>query len=347
MTQVALREKKLQNGRSSLYLDYQVNGKRKYEYLKLYLFTAAVLTTEQKRLNKLNREAAIKIKAERELQLLTNPFGIVNATARKLPALEYVKAHAISETRKDTARWYAKFLHNRSTFPIGQIDGQHAKDFASYLSQHLAASTAHNLFVSWRAIIYQAINENLCPAQIFPRGTAPKKPRAKIDYLTRDEVAKVAAALPEHIARPFLFCCLTGLRHSDVYKLTWAEVSTGSIISTQKKTGEPINVPLNDQARELMGAPGNPKDRIFNVPTCSRANSYLRALHGKVEVNKRLHWHITRHTFAVWLLSAGTSIYVVSRLLGHTNIQTTIQHYANLQHQARTEAIQNLPTLNF
>ena len=38
--QVKLREKKLKDGSTSLYLDINVNGKRYKEYLKLYLVNA-------------------------------------------------------------------------------------------------------------------------------------------------------------------------------------------------------------------------------------------------------------------------------------------------------------------
>ena len=47
-------------------------------------------------------------------------------------------------------------------------------------------------------------------------------------YLTLEEVKKLAATECEYpnVKRAFLFSCLTGLRRSDIIKLTWGEVQT-------------------------------------------------------------------------------------------------------------------------
>ena len=62
-------------------------------------------------------------------------------------------------------------------------------------------------------------------------------------YLTIDELKKLAQTECEYpnIKKAFLFSCLTGLRRSDILKLTWGEVHEQGeytrIIFKQKKTG--------------------------------------------------------------------------------------------------------------
>jgi len=66
---------------------------------------------------------------------------------------------------------------------------------------------------------------------------------------------------------------------------------------------------------------------------------------------KGMKLHSLRHTFATMLISSGVDIYTVSRLLGHSDIRTTMI-YAKLQVGVLQEAIKklnscyNLVTLN-
>ena len=65
--QVKLREKKLADGSSSLYLDIYSNGKRVKEYLKLYLVVPN--TAIEKEQNRQTLAVANSMRAKRELDL--------------------------------------------------------------------------------------------------------------------------------------------------------------------------------------------------------------------------------------------------------------------------------------
>ena len=59
-----------------------------------------------------------------------------------------------------------------------------------------------------------------------------------------------------------------------------------------------------------------------------RYNQMLKAI-GMVIGIERLHSHMGRHTFATWMLSNGSKIENVSKMLGHTDIKMT-QRYAEV-----------------
>ena len=81
--QVKLREKKLKDGSSSLYLDINVGGKRHKEYLKLY---QVVPTTPQEReQNRQALAAANAMRAKRELEIINGKFDITSPS-RKVSA---------------------------------------------------------------------------------------------------------------------------------------------------------------------------------------------------------------------------------------------------------------------
>lgn len=57
-----------------------------------------------------------------------------------------------------------------------------------------------------------------------------------------------------------------------------------------------------------------------------------------------LSFHTARHTHATMLLTLGVDLYTVSKLLGHTNIQTT-QVYAKLVDESKKKAIDLIPNI--
>lgn len=55
--------------------------------------------------------------------------------------------------------------------------------------------------------------------------------------------------------------------------------------------------------------------------------------------------HTARHTHATMMLTLGVDLYTVSKLLGHTNIQTT-QIYAKLVDESKKKAIDLIPNIS-
>ena len=56
-------------------------------------------------------------------------------------------------------------------------------------------------------------------------------------------------------------------------------------------------------------------------------------------------FHCSRHTHATMMLTLGVDLYTVSKLLGHTNIQTT-QIYAKLVDESKKKAIDLIPNIS-
>lgn len=55
-------------------------------------------------------------------------------------------------------------------------------------------------------------------------------------------------------------------------------------------------------------------------------------------------FHAARHTHATMMLTLGVDLYTVSKLLGHTNIQTT-QIYAKLVDESKKKAVALIPNI--
>lgn len=148
----------------------------------------------------------------------------------------------------------------------------------------------------------------------------------------------------ESIKTPFLFCCFTGLRISDVRNLKWSDIEDNVIKIRMQKTKEIVRVPLSENARMFL-----PKTKtegpIFNLPKNQTfIEEKLRKWANDAGVRKRLHFHVSRHTFATLALSSGADLYTVSKLLGHRNVTTT-QVYATVLDQGRKKAVDSIPRI--
>ena len=162
----------------------------------------------------------------------------------------------------------------------------------------------------------------------------PKAKTKEIVFLTEDEMSLIAQVdLPEMYQNArdlFMFQCYTGMSWVDMATLDRSMVQTqeaGTYINRSRtKTQVLYRTKLLAPALEILKRHGGelPKDIGYDA--------YRKHLHviGKMaKIKKKINSHVGRHTFATWALSHGTPIEIVSKMLGHTNIQTT-QIYAKI-----------------
>ena len=132
----------------------------------------------------------------------------------------------------------------------------------------------------------------------------------------------------------------SGLRLGDAAKMPRNRIEDGRLLLYTQKFGRHVYVPLPPflvQALEEV-APLCPDPDYFFwtgrgthhsvVGNWQRSFRKLFALAG-FKKKDRAHPHRFRHTFAVEMLLAGTSIEHVSMLLGHSSVRITERHYAS------------------
>jgi len=136
----------------------------------------------------------------------------------------------------------------------------------------------------------------------------------------------------------FIFSCYTGLSYSDVKSLSPTDIVKGIdgkywIFTQRQKNNQPIRVPLLDKAMFILKQYKEfSKNRNTLLPVYSnqKINLYLKEIAKAVEIPKRLTFHSARHTFATTVtLSNNVPIETVSKLLGHSRLNTT-QIYAKV-----------------
>ncbi len=93
-----------------------------------------------------------------------------------------------------------------------------------------------------------------------------------------------------------------------------------------------MNVPLLPTAEKILRKyEGQFLDgMLLPVLSNQKTNAYLKEIADICGIDKNLTFHLARHTFATTMtLGKGVPIESVSKMLGHTNIQTT-QIYARI-----------------
>ncbi len=133
----------------------------------------------------------------------------------------------------------------------------------------------------------------------------------------------------QHTKMAYLFCCFCGLRYSDVSALTWGNIVTKSdgkyINIKMQKTKHSLEIPISDEALSWLPERGKAKDTdtIYKLPVSNYANRAIKLWAEAAGIKKNLSFHTSRHTFATLELTAGADIYAISKLLGHTKVETT------------------------
>lgn len=152
------------------------------------------------------------------------------------------------------------------------------------------------------------------------------------------------------LRKAFLFSCFCGLRHCDIIALRWEDIrydeNGNALLSIiQKKTKEAISLPLCSEAIKHLPDRGNAPEteKVFaGLVSLGRSNVILHKWVEQAGISKHVTFHTARHTHATMMLTLGVDLYTVSKLLGHTNIQTT-QIYAKLVDESKKKAIDLIP----
>lgn len=215
----------------------------------------------------------------------------------------------------------------------------------------LSRNTIAAYFGKLRACLRRAYRDGLTERNLAEQVEAVTMDETERSYLTLAELQHMTTAdcrLPG-VKRAFLFSCLTGLRRCDVERLTWEQIAEEAgftrIKFRQKKTRGLEYLDISPQAARLLGPRAKSEDHVFaDFHYSSHALKRLREWAESAAVVKHITYHTSRHTFAVLLLSTGSDLYTVQRLLGHRSIETT-QIYAHIFDSQKREAVMRLPKL--
>lgn len=361
---IRLRRKRIQSG-ESLYLDSYFKGKRRYEFLRLYLIP------ERTKADKLKNEQTLRlantIKSKRLVELFNNKYGFSNEKP-EVNLIQYIRLVMENKERQGKIGIKSTFetliyhltKYRGTRILLSDLDDRYTQGFVLYLStaisrtsgKTLKTSSQHNIYTSLKTIVHQAIKDDLLTTDPTKSIDPPRMILPHKEFLTEEELKRLiqTPCSKEIVKRSFLFCCFTGLRISDVRELTWKKVifeEQGVHINyRQKKTKIENYVPLSENAISVLPPKDDKSDSdpVFTLPPETTIRKTLKEWMTNAKIDKHITFHSSRHTCATLLLNSGVDIYTVKEILGHTDIGTTMK-YTKVIDKTKRIAVNKIPNL--
>ncbi len=221
------------------------------------------------------------------------------------------------------------------------------------LSSGAAPASANRLVVLMRYMFNLAIEWEIGGMKTNPtKGVIlAEENNARERYLSEAELLRLRKEVKESenkLLEPIvLLLILTGARKREVLDACWEDIDferkTWRFPVT--KSGKPRTVPLSFNALEILK--GLPRVNEFIFPSPKTGKPFVSIFNSWNQARKRagledVRVHDLRHSFASFLVNGGRSIYEVGRLLGHTQIKTTMR-YAHLSDETLMEAVNVVP----
>jgi len=229
--------------------------------------------------------------------------------------------------------------------------------------QGLSGSTVHGIRAALSKVLQTAVDWGYLssnPARGLIVGD--RNPKKETAYLSPDQVRLLASSLSEPCRTIVLLLALTGLRIGELLALRWKHLDFPAGVIRVRETvyegqfGSPKtrssrrDLPMSGAARELLlgarrtggdqdlvftsraGTPINPKNLASRElrPTCRRL---------KVPV---VGWHSFRHTHGTLLTEVGESIKTTQAILGHSDLETTLNIYSHAIPESQRRAMEGV-----
>lgn len=287
---------------------------------------------------------------------LANPIIPISLEKFRWNFLKYSESVHTVKTNKAFKVTF-KFLLNY--FGDIQLNSITTKEIQEYLLERIKRSSiyaARRDHINISSMFTKAVLDgNLLknPASSIKRIRLPEK---QPKYFNRESFNKLLQTINEEDIKDIvIFDINTGLRLAELCSLQWKQFNDEQkLINLDNQTfltkSKRIrSVPLNDEALRIISK--RKESRIndyiftrFNQPIdpdklTIRFKKYIRSS----GIDTDLHFHSLRHTFASWLVQAGESIFIVSKLLGHQDIKTTMiySHLTTNELRRATDRLNN------
>lgn len=356
-TKVTVRQRPISKGQISLYLDFyppirnpKTGKPSRREYLGLYIYAKPEAPFQQE-FNKSMLQKAELIKCRRTESIINEEFGFLDRTKGKEDFIEYWQ-----KKRDETnSGWQTAINHfkdySKGSCRFCDLSVPYCQGFHDWLMSQKAvnkdttmkATTANGFLVKLKTILRLAFEDGHLKENIAPKLKRVKAKNARREFCTLDEVIALAnapCAIPA-LKSAGLFSCLTGLRISDIRRLKWKNIvkthDGWALEFTTQKTDCDALLPLSQEAVDLCGERGEPEENVFKGLKHHVIQKNLKPWIEAAGITKHITFHCFRHTYATLQVSAGTDIYIISKMLTHSNVTVT-QVYADVVNEKKQEA---------
>jgi site-specific recombinase XerD len=248
----------------------------------------------------------------------------------------------ISKNSKYTLRNYTEANEKLLEFTKKEPDKITQEDVKAFMAENLSDKSPTSIIVFLSALKYAY--SNLLSKDITAGIKRPKKEKRIPIVLTKEEVKSLFEALGNDKSKlmiSFIYAC--GFRVSELVDLKVKDLNfiekIGHVRQAKGKKDRVFNIPeflfkkLQNQVEEQKKIGS---EYLFSGPQgrLSERNieKIVRLATKRAGIQKSVHPHTLRHSYATHLLEDGVDIRIIQTLLGHATISTT-ELYSHISRQ--------------
>lgn len=274
-------------------------------------------------------------------------------------------------------RCFKSLIHKfRPSLKMSEVDAETLKDFVFFLNNEgYNNSTTAQRLSSFKTLLLWAHSNGF----YFGDAHEKFKPRIKgalakektIIYLTYQELETLYnLEIPveynhlEVSKDAFIFCCFTGLRFSDVFKLQTTDFKNDYFDFVTQKTRKRVRIELNNVSKSIYqkyAKKNNKNNKLFTTISSCKANRDIREICklaginsdvklisyvGNMRIEKSvpkydaITFHTSRKTFVITALQLGIPAEVIMRWTGHSSFEALRPYFEivdSIKKQAMTK----------
>jgi len=247
--------------------------------------------------------------------------------------------------------------------PIHSLGLKDIESFVSHLQRKVVKG--YRVYVkTLKAAFNKAVDWSYVKENYFLKVKLPKKQQVNPAYINEEHLELICKQVEVSVVKDFIVTAFyTGMRLNELVNLTWRNVNLNTRIITvgdEEFTTKGRNqryIPICDEAltsilTRLNGGQAQRENEkiipigsnyVFSKPSGEKyTGDYFSKAFKKAcraaGIDKSIHFHSLRHSFASNLAQKGVSLYTIKELLGHSSISTT-EIYSHLNMDSLKEAI--------
>jgi len=287
------------------------------------------------------------------------------------------KPNAELALKKSSMRIYSyqldkHILPTLGELPVRELGVAQIEACLSRLKQQgHASSTLRSVRATFATVLRSAVKRGYVernPAHgiVIREGDSRKERR----FYSADQVRMLLPVLTEPCASVVAVAVLTGLRIGEILALRWKRIdllgatlevaenySSGEFVSPKTKSSRRV-IPISSELRRVLEEhcartnSKSPEELVFQTPKgtpLSDKNLYNRELAPACDRigQPRISWHSFRHTHATLLHANGESLKTAQALLGHSDLETTLNTYTHTVSDSQRKAVERVAEVLF
>ncbi len=316
------------------YIDYYCGGKRYREAIGS------------------NRKMAERVLAKRQIDIAEGRFLDVKkqstATFEDIAKsfMEYSRSNKLSFERDERC---VKLL--REHFGGKLLDEITPLDIEKYKSARrkmVGPATVNKELACFKTMFSKAVIWGMTSDNPVKKVSMFREPPGRVRFLSREEIRRLLSEAAEHIRPIIIVALFTGMRKSEILKLTWKDIDFNHrlIYVRNSKNGSSREIPMAREVIAALQAIPVSQGRVFTSsedrPVSSIRTGFDNAVR-RAQISD-FSFHDIRHTFASYLVMNGVELITVKELLGHKTISMTAR-YSHLSPAHKGRAVETLDFL--